>query len=244
VGLFDLLKPKSALEKAAKAIREPYSQPEYRREAMEKLLSLGTPEAYDALLMRFTFNAHGQIADEDEKSDLVDELVRIGKPAVGSVKKFIQTEKNISLPIRALSRMLSHADLMTFLVESLTKYEPLDHRSTVAKASIMAAIHDHGGPEHAEAVHPYLDDHHDDVQAQAINALERFKNEASREKLIAVCSSDRHSTRIQARAAQALLELEWPVKDAYDRFVSDVKSEFILSKKGTLIRRSAANAAT
>lgn len=244
MGFLDLLKPKSAVEKASKALREPYSQPEYRREAMHKLIELATPEAYDALMGRFTFNSHGQIADEEEKNELVEELIRIGDPAIPAVKRFIQTEKNIALPIRALAGMVDHAALMAFLIESLQRYEVLDHRSTVAKASLLAAIHDHGGPEHATAVVPYLNDHHDDVQFEAISTLERFKNEATKDALAAVCSGDTHSTRIQARAAQALADLEWPVKELYDGFAADVRSAFVLSKKGALIRKHLAQPAS
>lgn len=237
VGLLDLIKPKSALEKAAKAIREPYSQPEYRREAMHKLIEMGTDESYAALLQRFTFNSHGQIADEDEKNDLVEELVRLGDKVLPALKKFIETEKAIAFPIRALSRIVDKTALMEFLIAALKRYEPLDHRSTAAKTTLVSAIHDHGGTQHAPAVAPYLDDHHDDVQFQAIVALERFNNVESRDALANVCIGDTHSTRIQARAAQALADLEWTVKDVYDRFHGDVKSAFILSKKGHLVRK-------
>ena len=65
MGLLDFIKPKSALEKAAAQVREPYAQPEYRRGAMDKLFEIGTDEAYRALLKRFTISAHGQIADAD-----------------------------------------------------------------------------------------------------------------------------------------------------------------------------------
>jgi HEAT repeat protein len=242
VGLLDLIKPKSALEKASKALRQQYSQPEYRREAMQKLIEIGTEEAYDALLGRFTFNSHGQIADEEEKNDLVEELVRIGKPAVPSLKKFIQNEKQIAFPIRALSRLVSRQDLLDFLIETLKKYEPLDHRSTQAKATLVLALHDYGGSEQADVVVPYLKDHHDDVQFQAIGALEKFKNDSTREALAAVCVGSDHAARIQGRAAQALAELEWPVKDRYEQMSSEVKSVYLLSKKGCLVRRQAPGA--
>lgn len=237
VGLLDIVKRKSPVEKAAKAVREPYSQPEYRREAMEKLLAIGTEEAYDALLQRFTFNASGQIADEAEKRDLVEELVRIGQPTVLSLKKFIRGEKHVAFPIRALARILPRPELLAFLTETLHAYEPLDHRSTQAKATLIIAIADFGETDHATAVVPYLDDHHDDVQFQAIVALEKFKNSETRSALAGVCVADTHAARIQGRAAQALVELEWSVKDLFDRFSPEVKAEYLVGKKGNLVRK-------
>lgn len=242
MGLLDLIKPKSPLEKAAKAVREPYSQPEYRREAMEKLLAMGTEEAYDAVLQRFTFNASGQIADESEKTDLVEEIVQVGRPMVPALQRFIQSEKQIAFPLRALARIVDKQELLAFLVESLQRYEPLDHRSTASKVTLLAALHDHGTAQQAAAIIPYLGDHHDDAQFQAIVALERIKDESAREALCKVCSGEGHSGRIQGRAAQALLELEWPVKDFYEKMSAEVRSNFLLSKKGTLVKKGAPNA--
>ena len=42
MGLFDKLKPKSPLEKAAKQVKEVYAQPDYRRAAMDKLAVEGS----------------------------------------------------------------------------------------------------------------------------------------------------------------------------------------------------------
>src|SRR5688572_26792129 len=101
VGIFDVLKRKSPIEKLAKEVKEPFAQPEYRREAMEKLFKMGTEEAYQALLMRFTVAASGAIADEDEKREMVDRLVEVGAPALGPVKTFIRTQQKITFPVRA-----------------------------------------------------------------------------------------------------------------------------------------------
>lgn len=40
VGLLDILRPKSPLEKASKQVLEVYAQPEYRRNAMDKLFEI------------------------------------------------------------------------------------------------------------------------------------------------------------------------------------------------------------
>lgn len=240
MGFLDLIKPKSALEKAAKQVREPYAQPEYRRAAMEKLLELGTEEAYAALLMRFTYNANGQIADESEKRDLVDELVRVGKPALPSLQKFIATEKAVALPIEALRRMLPPAEALAFLQKTLQSYEPLDHRSTQQKISLVFALAELGGPEVALSLVPYLDDHHDDVQFQVIGALERLKNEATGPALAKVCVGDAHAGRVQRAAAQALANLGWPAKEHYDAWSAEVKADYLIGKKGQVVKKGTA----
>ena len=240
VGLLDVLKPKSPLEKAAKQVREAFAQPEYRQGAMEKLLEIGTPEAYEALLKRFTFNASGSIADESEKRLLVDELVRVGEPAIEPLKKFIRNEKLIAFPIRAVVEIIGKDRARDFMVETLQGYEPLDHRTTQAKRALVIGILDVAEAEHAQVFVPYLADHDDDVQLEAIAALERLANPETAESLAKVCVGDEQAGRVQRRAAQALAELKWSVRPHYEGFHQEIKAEFLLGKKGQLVRKSEA----
>lgn len=237
MGILDFLKPKSPLEKNAKAVKEPYSQPEYRREAMDKLFAMGTDEAYKALLGRFTITASGQIADEQEKRELVDRLAEVGEPVLDQVKEFIRGEQSIVFPIQALCRILGREDARAFLIETLHRYEPLDHRSIKAKITLVTSLTDLAEPEHAEVFVPYLQDHDDDVQFNAIVALEKLANPDTCAPLAKVCCGDDHAQRIQRRAAHALADLGWNVKPFYEGFNEELKSEYLLGKKGVLVKK-------
>lgn len=244
MGIFDFIKPKSALEKAARQVREEYAQPDYRRGAMEKLFSIGTPEAYDALLRRFTVNANGQIADEQEKKDLVDELVRVGDKAVGSIEKFIKTEtKALTFPIRALVRIQSNDDAKDILLEALRQYEPLDHRTTLAKVAMVDALGELLSSSEAEALLPYLDDHHDDVQASVIEVVEHLKPEGAGDELAKICGSEIHSGRIKRHAANSLVKIGVSIRTHYEGFDPEIKDAFLVGKKGQLVRRAPAKGA-
>ncbi|MBK8013472.1 MAG: hypothetical protein IPK13_19220 [Deltaproteobacteria bacterium] len=240
MGVLDILKRKTPLEKATKDLREPYAQPEYRRAAMDKLFEMGTDEAYTALLQRFTFNASGQIADEAEKLELVERLVEVGGPAVEATKRFIASEKKIAFPIRALIRMLPKAEALTYLCDVLKRYEPLDHRSTEAKLNLIVSISESIESKDAVIFVPYLQDHSDDVQFQAIGALERAGNPETRLAICDVCCSDAHAARIQRRAAQALSDLGWSVKERFEDFTPDLKSDYVIGKKGLLAKKQSA----
>jgi hypothetical protein len=237
VGIFDILKPKSPMEKLAKEVKEPFAQPEYRREAMDKLFKLGTEEAYQALLMRFTVSASGAIADEEEKRELVDRLVEVGAPALGRIKSFIRSQQKITFPVRALARMLPRQEFIDFLIETLRQYEPLDHRSVEQKLTLLTTLGESVGPEHAPMFIPYLEDHSDDVQFNTIVVLEKLQNEASREPLAKVCVGEEHAQRIQRRAAEALQKLEWSVREHYEQFHPELKQEYLLGKKGMLVKK-------
>ena len=237
MGLFEFLKPKSALQKASEQIREAYAQPDYRRGAMDKLFEIGTDEAYAALLQRFTYNANGQIADESEKNDLVQELSDVGDKVVPALKTFIETEQQLAYPIRSLVNILGEAAARDFLLDTLERYEPMDHRSTKSKTSLLIALADLCEAPQASRLVPYLEDHSDDVQAQAVMALEQLANPDTKDALCSVCSDDQHAARVQRQAATTLVDLGWPVKDRYAGFSDELKGEFILGKKGALIRK-------
>lgn len=236
--MFDFLKPKSAIEKASKQLREPYAQPDYRQGAMDKLFEIGTEDAYRELLKRFTFNANGAIADESEKRTLVDRLVEVGDSTVAPLKDYIRTEKAITFPIQALQRILPKDDCDAFLTEALQSLEPQDHRSSQAKVTLMVALAETLPRHRATVFVPYLDDHSDDVQFQAIEALERLAEPDTKAELIRVCLGEQlHAPRIKRRAAKALSELGFVVKDKYEAFDSELKGEWGLDRKGVLTKK-------
>ena len=238
VGILDFIKPKSALEKAAKQVKEEYAQPDYRRGAMDKLLELGTPEAYAALLERFTVKANGQIADEQEKKELVEELVKLGDRAIPPLETFLaEKKKSLTFPLRAYVRIRGRDAATEDLLGFLKARDPLDHRSTEAKVALIDALADLLDPPQVSELYPYLDDHHDDVQAAVIEVVERLKPSDAAEPLAAVCGSDIHSGRTKRRAAQALVSLELPVRAHFEGFDAELKSAYVLGKKGQLVAR-------
>ncbi|MEM1023397.1 MAG: hypothetical protein AAGD10_17005 [Myxococcota bacterium] len=237
MGVFDFLKPKSPMEKASKDLQEPYAQPDVRQAAMDKLFEMKSAEAYRVLLKRFTYNANGQIADESEKRSLVDRLAEVGEPALPAIQAFIKTEKAITFPIQALQRILDEDGSRSFLIETLREKEPQDHRTTQAKVTLLAVLSESARSEDAEAVVPYLDDHADDVQVQAIDVLEALASErAAKGALVAVCCSDVHGPRVRRRAASALANLGWNVKADFEGFDPELKSEWKIDKSGRLQR--------
>lgn len=237
MGVFDFLKPKTPLEKASKDLQEPYAQPDVRQAAMDKLFELESEEAYKVLLKRFTFNANGQIADENEKRTLVGRLAETGEPVVPELERFIKTEKAITFPIQALQRILPEDESRAFLLETLTEKDPQDHRSIQAKVTLLAVLAEVARPEDAETIVPYLEDHADDVQVQAIEVLQSLANEkTSKDALVEVCCSELHAPRVRRRAASALASLQWSVKNRFDHFDPELKSEWSIDKAGRLQR--------
>ena len=109
MALFGLLggdkpTPKN-ISKLVNKVKERYAQPEYRRTAMEKLLSWSTPEALDAVLSRFTVVVQSPHWDEEEKRWLVEELAERGQPAKEALTRFLARENHIAFAAKALARL-------------------------------------------------------------------------------------------------------------------------------------------
>ena len=98
MGLFDLFKgaPKGDKQDRPKgnpaakwADRvEKRAQNYDRQEAIQALAEMGTPEAVEVLLKRFTFHMDPSITDQEEKDAAFRGILRAGKDAIPPVRAF------------------------------------------------------------------------------------------------------------------------------------------------------------
>ena len=200
------------IEKLVVRVKERYAQPEYRREAMDKLLAMATPEAITAVLARFTVVAQSPHWDEEEKRWLVDQLSSLGEPARAALLVFLKKTDHIAFAAKALQRLTTPEQHVADLIACLSARPPEDHRSTQGKAELVAALADTNDARAHDAVVPYLDDHSDDVRCATVDALEKLwalpgdKSKAE-ERLRAAVADDGRSARVLRHTASAMHRL-------------------------------------
>ncbi|MBI5495709.1 MAG: hypothetical protein HY904_11860 [Deltaproteobacteria bacterium] len=211
MGLLDFLKTddKKKIAGLVKKVKEPYSQPEVRQEALEALFKMATPEAYAAALKRFTYVCQSLHWDGEEKKWLVENLVKVGMAAVPPLQEFVRTDDNVNLAFRALERIVPEGQSLEILLGALTSRSPEDYRRTQAKLELI----DHLGtrkpsPEVWAAVAPYLDDHSDDVRTKLLEVVEGWNLEAAGPAVAKLIADDTLSARVHRRAAQCLCALK------------------------------------
>lgn len=211
MGLLDFFSDKpnqKNIDKLVLRVKERYAQPEYRREAMDKLLAWGTPEAFAGVLQRFTVVAQSPHWDEEEKRWLVDELAARADPARSALRIFLARHDSIAFAAKALARLTKTKDeLLDELHDALRARPPEDHRTTQGKAELIAALADMGDARVVAWVLPYVEDHADDVQVATIDCLEQHLSaqspvcadaEAALKKVVA---DDGRSARVLRHAA-------------------------------------------
>ncbi len=244
MGLLDSLfsdkpTPKS-IEKLTLKVKERYAQPEYRREAMDKLLTWGTPEALAAVLMRFTVVVQSPHWDEEEKRWLVDELATRGEPAKKALQVFLAKDDHVAFASKALRRLSPSAETwVQDLVGALQARPPEDHRTTQGKAELINQLRDAEAAGVLKVLLPYLADHADDVQMACLEAVEAFHGRAADDDkaaaadvLKAVVADDARSARVLRQAASVMATLKLPV-DPAKPLAPAVAEDFIV-KDGVL----------
>lgn len=245
MGLLDSLfgdKPnQKSIDKLILKVKEVYAQPEYRREAMDKLLTFGTPEALAGVLMRFTVVVQSPHWDEEEKRWLVDELATRGEPAKQALTVFLGKDDHVAFAAKALRRLSpSTESWVGDLVTALQRRPPDDHRTSQGKAELINQLRDAEAKGVLPAIFPYLNDHADDVQMAGLDAVEKLHGQASdddkaaaSDALRAVIADDTRSARVLRQAAGTMAALKVAV-DPTKPLVAAVAEDFAV-KDGVLV---------
>jgi hypothetical protein len=217
MGFFDFLKSKpskNAILGQVRKAKEIYAQPEYRRMAMEKLLSWGDNESLEGLLERFSVVVQSPHWDEDEKKWLKEEIIKLGKPVLPILKDWVLRKNEINHVVSAY-RAIVHDDqeYKALLIEALKERPPSDHRTIQGKQEIIALLAELKDNNLTDIFLPYLDDHSDDVQAATIDAVQAINNDKIKDRLISMLTSDTYSPRILRKVASVICQQKILVGD-------------------------------
>ena len=117
--------PAEKAEKLRRRIVNMYGHTEDRKYALGQLHDLGPTLAPKCLIERFTCRCENGTVDADEKAYTKQLLLDLGAPCVEPLKKFLlNNDKDFSWPFRTLSDLISHEELVEFIVELLNSIGP------------------------------------------------------------------------------------------------------------------------
>lgn len=244
------LKPKQ-IDKAVALIENRFAQTDVRLREMAKLLEEGTPEAWRAVLKRFAMTANGQIADEQEKQWLEDELVHLGVNVSIELEHYVRTETHITYPLRAFERINGVPAGLELSVSALEGHGPSCHRSIDAKLELVWHIAENLVDSFdISRLIAFLDDFSDDVRWAVMDIIDVLRRKETAfsaefisglgESLGRMVTEEEASTRIASRAAELLYAFEYAnanLSEAKPR--ADLDPAFFFDKKGYLRRRKA-----
>src|SRR5688572_23008110 len=129
MGRFDIFKKKDGDKKSspaakwAEAAGSKRAQAYDRQEAIHELSKLGTADAVEALLKRFTFKTDPSITDEEEKQLAFEGILKAGRDAIEPVRAFAAKAEGLSWPMRVLKELLEEEELIDELLVWLSKWD-------------------------------------------------------------------------------------------------------------------------
>src|SRR5688572_11082421 len=158
MGRFDIFKKKdgdrksSPAAKWAEAAGSKRAQAYDRQEAIQELSKLGTADAAEALLKRFTFATDPSITDQEEKELAFQGILKAGKDAVEPVRAFAAKADSLSWPMRILKELLTEDELIDELIVWLGRWDTEYAKFTDPKLQLLEVLGDHVNPKIRPAV--------------------------------------------------------------------------------------------
>jgi HEAT repeat protein len=225
------------IQRSVKQITQMHGEAATRVAAMERLASWRTPEAAAALLRRFTVQTPQASMDLDEKQYAVKLLSGMGKVAVEPILAYLNSEPDVTHPVRALSEILPPDEFHRSLTDILTGLSTGYTRWPEAKAVLIEHLADEAFPQVAGTVIRFVEDDDDDVCIAAIDYLARNGDETIRERLIQTYLEAEARPRVRGRILDHFCEREWPVKGFRKKMEEAIALPYYLTAKGTVKRR-------
>lgn len=248
LGLFgDGSMSERRIDKAAKLAANPFAQPDVRMREMQRLLNDGSPAAIRGVLKRFTANASGHIADEDEKKWLENALVSHGEDAVEPLQSFIKSEERLTYALHAYERITGADGAIRFYLEVMNAYGPDDHRSGEAKLQLVHALAEHlDKPGVLEGLLPFVLDHADEVRTAVLDLIDTAADKGLLSDAMLLTLAEPFATlvcdgtvgpRVQRRAVELLEKRNWTVGGQAEELATLVNDVYFLDKKRFVRKR-------
>jgi len=224
--------PEKQIERARKKVKEPHGDSANRINAAYRLLEIGTPEAVLALLDRFTINVSPSSQDEEEKEDVLRQIVKRGERAVSALIKFLKRERQVYWPVRALKEILLTKEFEEKIDEILQYQWENPPASSDPKAQLIQLL---DVPESAKLVATmkmFLEDEADDVRLAVLDHLFHYSEEESREDILRCYLNSEDRPRVQRQIMTKFVEKQWSVKGFRPQIEENLPEGHMLTREG------------
>lgn len=237
-----------AISQASKLACNPFAQPEVRMRELQRLLKQSTPESIAGAVRRFTANAQGHIADEEEKSWLMDALVEVGDRAAQPLEAYIRREQKLTYSLIAYQRIVGDDAARALYCQVLQDIGPKDHQKIEPKEQLVTALLPAmQEPAVQRALAPFLSDHSDDVVYRVLDGVQQLMDaDTTRleppivQGLTTLLTHPLTSARISRRVAGLLVRYGAPLGNLTGSLPEHLAEAFFVDGKGIVHARASA----
>jgi len=159
------------IQRLEKRVTNKWGQAVERQRAMQQLADIGSEEALDALLKRFTFRIDGQITDEEEKRLGFDFLIAAGPRSIAPIERFVTANDGVYWPLRALKEIVGMDGTVELLLRALDRAEKIEGRVNELKVQLVSNLRDFPHPLVCERLKALCRDANGEVRIMAVDGL-------------------------------------------------------------------------
>ena len=222
MGLFDLFKGSPKADPKQRSKSNPASkwadrvekrvQNYDRQEAIQALSEMGTADAVQVLLRRFTFHMDPSITDQEEKEAAFAGIVRAGRDAIAPIRTFVAKAESLAWPMRVMKEIATEEEFIDELLLWLSKWDTEYAKFIDPKIQILVALEENKGPKVRADVERFLLDVNEVARFHAVGALLAQEEPEAIGPLLE-CLVDEESVRVKHRILDGFLALGWAVPE-------------------------------
>lgn len=245
MGLFDIFRSKDkdgakksggSASKWAEAAGNKRAQNYDRQEALEALAAMGTVDAAEALLKRFTFSIDPSITDQDEKELAFEGILKAGADALGPVRTFAAKAESLAWPMRILKALVSEDEYVKELLKWLERWDTEYSKFIDPKLQLLSGLEDFKQDGIADGVEKFLEDVNEPARFHAV-ATTLVQDVDASERLAKVLA-DEESVRIRNKISAGYVEKGWSVpEELREKVRAGLTSDYTLSSDGKIQKR-------
>src|ERR1700690_38388 len=181
-----------------------------RQEAIQALADMGTAEAAEVLLKRFTFHMDPSITDQEEKDAAFRGVVRAGSEAIAPVRAFAAKAESLAWPMKIMKELIAGDEYIEELLRWLSRWDTEYAKFVDPKVQILTALEEYRHQNIREAVERFLDDVNEPARFHAVSALLAQDDAAAVTALAGLLASE-ESVRVRTKIAEGLALKGWQV---------------------------------
>ncbi len=199
-----------------KHIKTRFGQGEDRFKAIDFFCELGGKQGALGLLERFMVNVEPSIRDEEEKERVFKILLDYGPDVVAAIEDYLNRRDAANVPVtwplKVLDAVCEPKDAVSVIIRTLEKMGTSYMREPERKQALVRQLAEYDDERVVDALIPFLHDHRDEVQIEALGALVHMQSEKAREPILQMLVDEDTPIRVKASAAEAFKTLGWTVK--------------------------------
>ncbi len=242
MGLFDRFRGASSEKKASPAAKwadrvEKRAQNYDRQEAITALSDMGTAEAVEVLLKRFTFHIDPSITDQEEKDAAFQGVLRAGAVAIEPVRAFAARAESLAWPMKIVRELVDEPEYVEELLRWLSRWDTEYSKFVDPKVQILTSLEEYRSDKIRESVERFLEDVNEPSRFHAVNALFAQGDAAALPALLKVLL-DEESVRVRTKIVEGLAARAWEVPGEQREAVARaLPGAYALDAKGHVTKR-------